>query len=68
MAGPAAGRGGRAGDAGAWRGGMRMSPLLSWSFIWHTPVARVGLRLDRPHRAGFIRGTAAPCPPSRIWI
>ncbi len=39
---PAAWPAGWAGDAGRRRDGTRVSRLLSCSFIWHTPVARVG--------------------------
>jgi len=54
-----------AGDAGAGRGGITVSRLLSCSLIWHAPVARVGLRLDRPHRAGSSprAGGSAPAQP-----
>jgi hypothetical protein len=62
-AGEAARPGGPADDAGAGRGGIRVSRLLSCSLIWHAPVARSGLRLDRPHRAGSGRRPVNPRPP-----
>ncbi len=54
-----------AGDAGTGRGGIRVSRRLSCSFIWHAPVARVGLRLDRPHRAGSSTGRLIRARPAR---